>query len=191
MNPKLFAALTLVTVLLSSPHANAVVISGPFVDYSGGVTVPGGVSKYVIEILTGFDKKKKRYNDGLRVEIDLDKGSSLQFWGLRLPSLGGVGYLEEPDDPAGNVRITTIYGDLPTPLTDPLQMSGFDPTGWDGMSVFTDETFIGDSGTAYTGTALPFMTVADLPTAFPDFDLSVFSSADPDGLLFAFQTVMP
>jgi len=192
MHRKLMVAIALMTASMALPQTWAGPITGPFFDYQGGVIVSNETGKIIdIDIKTGFDKKTKRYTDRLMITVDLDKGIDVTWWTGRLLNLAGVAYVEEPDDPAGYVRITTIYGEEQTPPGPTPLMTGFPAAGWDGQSVFSDETFIGNSGTGYLGTPLPFLTVADLPTQFPGFDLSVFSGADPTSRLFAFETFMP
>jgi hypothetical protein len=71
----------------------------------------------------------------------------------------------------------------------PLMEAGFNPTT-PQMTPLSGETFFGVSN-SYSATNLGPLTVGSLATTFPGFDLSVFSGADPAGIVYAYEADIP
>jgi hypothetical protein len=102
---------------------------------------------------------------------------------------GGVAWDTTTDPPSGITTITTMYGVDLNPAGTDLHTTGFDADQAAALE-FQSETFIGNSGTLYSGVSLGTPTLAELPALFPGLDLSLFGG-NPSSVVYAFQTTVP
>lgn len=184
---KFSAGLVFLCCLLSSQVASAdVVISGPFQDLK--IDLPQSNEKIVwtrdTEYPTLFPPGWKKD----KITITISGFGALS--GDQLVHIKGLAY-ESYDNPdfTGNVTITTLYGIDLVPTGTGLEMTGF-AAGSPGTVSFSDERFIGSSGTEYLGTSLGTPTLADLPALMPGYDLSPFQG-DTNSVVYAFRTIAP
>lgn len=176
--------LGLLLLALSVPHTASAAAFGPFLDFKEDYEPLG--------IIIEFDVPTKHFDwdafkfvrDNIHVVIDLG-GSAMS----RVP-LKGHGYhsFENPDF-SGNMEVTTLYGLDLDPDGDGMQLTGFTAAQAADIS-FSDEVFIGNSGTLYPATVAALTTLGDLNTWLPGADLSVFQG-DPSSMVYLFRATVP
>jgi hypothetical protein len=111
---------------------------------------------------------------------------------IALPSLTSARAFHEIDTSVdvdeGLIDITTLIGLKSSDYSgDDGPMTGFDPNS---IPVILSEGYYGASGALYSSHSHDFVTIANLSSTFPEFDLSQWGG-DPNSVVQVFQTIVP
>jgi|GEM_PF-6369564 len=177
-----YVTLALLSGLMTAQASHAATIIGPLQDLKE--TVEGSNIYIELETLMPLLWPPWAKKDKITIQIGTrdPHGRALNVKGIAYDAY------DNPDF-TGNVLMTTIYGIDLDPTGSGLETTGLD-TEFASVVSFSDEQFIGVSGTIYHGVPLGTPTLADLPMLLPGYDLSPFQG-DPTSIVYVFQTLAP
>ena len=121
---------------------------------------------------------------GPQLYYDDHRTNLASFPGLGHPVVGNV-YLSWADDAnfeTASMTITTIFG-----LLNGSQLIGFDPPS---ASILSEQGDFGISGAFYPSNSNSLVSVSELATTYPTFDVSDWTG-DPNRIVSVFTTTVP
>ena len=176
----ILASIGVALTLCLGQIATAAIVDGPYRDLAGVVNLGNPLPENGTIVLIDWETEYtsiftgKTYKDGIKITITTN--SSRPF-----PLLGGIAYgIYQNSNYTGPLDIYTIYGVDLSGGTSALSLRGLNAD--DPLISFSDEGFIGDSGTVYHGTGgvislgtlratSPYSTFANLPLTGASTDL--------------------